>query len=442
MIKNIVVLVLLFCFQKSLLAQEVLSFEEILQLGLESNFDIKIAINHREIIQNEKKIGIGALLPVLDARYGRTTSSEDVEQQFLDDANPRLIDDAQSQNENFSLVAIYGIRADAVVAMKRLGKLSEISDLEAKVVIENTVANISSAYYRLVLELQRNKLLQETLKLSARRLEIAQAQYELGQESKSAYLAAQVDYNADLSLLVSQDQVIESARISLNELLAVDPTYQYVVRDTIQVEGNLLLEDLVDNAFHHNKELLVTQRMENVAYLQIKELQAQRLPVLTFNGNYVQSIQNSDAGFIIQNKRNGYNFGATLELNLFSGFTLNRRIQNAKIQRVNQQYALDQYEVQLNSDIYRTFNIYENSKKRLDIEKNNFEVVAENTEIAFERYKMGLTGFLEFRDAQVSRLEAESRLIEAVFSIKETEIELMRLSGKIFYQEVEEPVLQ
>src|SRR5690606_1300276 len=121
-------------------------------------------------------------------------------------------------------------------------------------------------------------------------------------------------------------------------------------------EGNLLLEELTDNAIHHNKQLLVSQREENVAFLQIKELQAQRLPSLTFNGNYNHSVQNSDAGFIIQNRRNGYNFGATIGLNLFAGFTLNRRIQNAKIQRVNQQYALEQYEVQLNADIYRTYN--------------------------------------------------------------------------------------
>src|SRR5690606_17114481 len=128
-------------------------------------------------------------------------------------------------------------------------------------------------------------------------------------------------------------------------------------------------------------------------------------------------------------------------LNLFSGLALNRRIQNAKIQQVNQRYALEQYEVQLNSDIYRTFNIYENAKRRLDIEIKNFEVVGENTEIAFERFKMGLTSFLEFRDAQVNRLAAKIRLIESVYSIKETEIELMRLSGKIFYQDNGDPVL-
>ncbi len=441
MIKYWVTTLLLFCVNTVLFGQQVLTFEEVLQRGLDNNFGVKIAVNEAELAENNVRIGRSAVLPTLDATYGRGSSVEDVEQKFVDDANPRIIDGAQSSNNNFNLVAIYGLRADAVVALKRLGKLAEISDLEAKVVIENTVAAISSAYYRLVLELQRNTLLEKTLELSERRLDIAEAQYELGQQSKSAYLAAQVDYNADLSLLVSQAQVIESARISLNELLAMDPTEEYVVSDTIQIEENLLLDHLLDNAIHHNKLLLVTQRQENVAFLQLQELRAQRLPTLTLNANYVQTVNNSDAGFIVQNRRDGYNFGATIGLNLFSGLALNKRIQNAKIQQVNQRYALEQYEVQLNADIHRTFNIYQNSKRRLDIEMNNFEVVAENTEIAFERFKMGLTSFLEFRDAQVSRLAAEIRLIESVYSIKETEIELMRLSGKIFYQHNEEAIL-
>ena len=441
MIKYWVTALLLLGVGNATFGQQVLTFDEVIQRGLDNNFGVKIAINEAELAENNVKIGQSAILPTLDATYGRSSSVEDVEQKFVDDANPRIIDGAQSSNKNFNLVAIYGLRADAVVALKRLGKLAEISDLEAKVVIENTVAAISSAYYRLVLELQRNALLEETLELSKRRLDIAEAQYDLGQQSKSAYLAAQVDYNADLSLLVSQAQVIESARISLNELLALDPTENYVVNDTIQIEENLLLDHLLDNAFHHNKLLLATQRQENVAFLQLQELRAQRLPTLTLNGNYVQTINNSDAGFIVQNKRDGYNFGATIGLNLFSGFALNRRIQNAKIQQVNQRYALEQYEVQLNADIHRTYNIYENSKKLLEIERNNFEVVAENTDIAFERFKMGLTSFLEFRDAQVSRLAAEIRLIESLYSIKETEIELMRLSGKIFYQDDADPLL-
>lgn len=423
-------------------AQEDLTFEKAITMGLENNYDVKIALREKDITEIDKKIGFGALLPGVDASYGRTSSTEDVEQRFVNDTETRNIDNAKSTGESFNLNAIYGFRFDALVAMKRLGKLNEIGELQAKVVIENTVAAISSAYYRLVLELERYEVLEETLELSKERLEIVKAQYELGGTSKREYLAAQVDYNADMSLLVSQEQVIRNARINLNELLAVESETHFAVNDSIEVNRDLILGPLLDRAFQDNKQLLINQRQENVAYLQVKEIQAQRLPSLTLDGNYRETVSNSDAGFLIQNKRNGYNFGATVGINLFSGFMLNRRIQRAKIQQEAQAYALDQYELQLRSDIHRAFNLYENSKRRLEIEKANYLVVEENTDIAFDRFKSGLTSYLEFRDAQVNRLQAESRLIDAVFSTKEAEIELMRLTGGIYYHDNDSPILE
>jgi outer membrane protein TolC len=47
---------------------------------------------------------------------------------------------------------------------------------------------------------------------------------------------------------------------------------------------------------------------------------------------------------------------------------------------------------------------------------------------------LGIASYLEFRDAQVNLLTAENRLITSIFQIKEQEIELMRLSGKIFFE--------
>jgi outer membrane protein TolC len=314
--------------------------------------------------------------------------------------------------------------------------LAEVSELEAKVVIENTVAAIATAYYRLVLEQQRYEVLNNTLELSNERMEIAKAQYEFGRASKRDFLAAQVDYNADLTALVSQEQVIQNSRVTLNELLALGPEKDFAVKDTITVKQNLYLEDLRDNAFSNNKLFLVTQRMENVAYLQLKELRAQRLPTITLNGAYNDNTLNSDAGFLLSNEQQGINLGATISLNLFSGLSLNRRIQGAKIQINNQRYLVEQYENQLQADLQRTFNTYENSKRLLEIEKNNYEVAVENSDIALDRFRLGIANYLEFRDAQVNRLQAESRLIESLYTIKENEIELMRLSGKIYFPEV------
>lgn len=422
---------------------EPLDLEKALQLGLENNLQVKIGIENKNLRELDKKVAAGNLfLPTVNANYLRNFSTEDVTQTFVSDPeNPREIDAAKSRNKAYSLVGIYGFRPESLVTMRRLGVLEEISDLDAKVIVENTVAGISTAYFRLILELQRYQVLKQTLQLSKARLDISQAQYELGGAGKRDILTAQVDYNGDSSLLMTQYQIIQNARVNLNELLAADPDTDYVIQDsTIQIGEPLSLEMLFENAFLENKLLLVNQRQNNAAFLQIKELQAQRLPVLNLNSSFNNSVFNSDAGFLIQNERQGLNYGGSITFNLFSGLTLNRRIQSAKVNQRIQDYSLEQYEVQLKSDIQRAYNTYENNRGLLAIEQTNYQVAKENSEIALERFRLGIASYLEFRDAQVNLLSAENRLITSVFQIKEQEIELLRLSGKIFFASSLDPV--
>lgn len=416
-------------------AQESLDLEKAISIGLEKNLQIKIAVDNVTIQEGNKKIGVGDLfMPTVDATYLRSFAQEDVTQRFVNDPEPRQIDNAKTRNENFNIVGLYGFRPESVVTMKRLGQLTEISELEAKIAVENTVAGISTAYYRLILELQRYQVLKETLRLSKARLNIAQAQYELGGAGKRDFLTAQVDYNADSSLLLTQEQVIQNARVNLNELMAVNPGEIFAINDTIVIDRRLTFPELEENAFMENKLLLINQRLKNVAFLQTRELQASRLPILNLNGTYVNNTSNSDAGFLVQNQRQGFNYGGNITVNLFSGFTLNRRIQNAKVQQRIQDYSLEQYEIQLQSDIQRAYNTYENNLRLLTIEEKNFQVAKENSEIALERFRLGISSYLEFRNAQVNLLTAENRLISSIYQIKEQEIELLRLSGKIFFQ--------
>ncbi|SHM39778.1 Outer membrane protein TolC [Cyclobacterium lianum] len=416
--------------------EELLTFEKAVEIGLENNFDVKIATNQVLLTENDRKIATSVLMPTVDLNNTRGYRREDTEQAFVSDPeNPRIIPGAQTRTNNYSLVAIYGFSADAVVALQRLGKLAEVSELEAKVVIENTVAAIATAYYRLVLEQQRYDVLNNTLELSDERLEIAKAQYEFGRASKRDFLAAQVDYNADLTALVTQEQVIQNSRVNLNELLAMDLEDNFAVRDTITIKEDLSMEELTESAYSQNKMFLATQRMENVAYLQLRELRAQRLPTITLNGSYNDNTLNSDAGFLLSNQQQGINLGATISLNLFSGLALNRQIQGAKIQINNQRHLIEQFENQMQADLQRTFNTYQNSKRLLEIERKNYEVAVENADIALDRFRLGIANYLEFRDAQVNRLQAESRLIESLYTIKENEIELMRIAGKIYFPE-------
>lgn len=412
-------------------AQRVLTLEEAISLGLENNYAIRIAENREEMAENLYHPGEAGLLPVVDANAGKSWSVQNVEQRFRDQPAAEVRKGATSNNTSAALEAGYLLNMGSLYTFRRLGALSELSELEARVTIENMVAAIATAWYRVVLEQQRYSMLQNTLELSDERLQVSKDRYELGKAGKQEFLAAQVDYNADFSQLINQEEVIAIARIQLNELLGSVPGEPAVVKDTILIEENLGLDSLLVAAGLKNPLLLAAQREINIAHLQMRELQAERLPQINLFGAYSREISESEAGFIPINQRTGFNYGFTASVNLFNGFVLKNRIQNARIQQRNQVLEQEELELELKSDIRATYATYQNSLRLLEVAKSNYEVANENAAIALERYKLGITGSLEFREAQQNALFAELRLIDAIYTIKAAEIELRRLAGSI-----------
>ena len=65
------------------------------------------------------------------------------------------------------------------------------------------------------------------------------------------------------------------------------------------------------------------------------------------------------------------------------------------------------------------------------MEETNISLAKENVFIAYERYKLGVTTFLELREAQKSLEDAYNRLIAARYETKLAEIELLRLKGDL-----------
>ena len=412
-------------------AQEYITLEKALKIGLENNYSIRIAENERRIVENNENLGEAGLLPVVDASAGRNSSIQNVIQRFRNDPEPVIRDNARSTTSNSVVSGLYILDAGSFFTLQRLGTLSELSRLEAKVTIENTISSITTAYYRLVLEQQRYVMIQNTLELSEERRRISKDKYELGRASKQEYLAAQVDYNTDLSALINQEEIIATSRIQLNELLGRAPQQDMIVRDTIIVDQEIIVEDLLGAVNLNNPQLLAAQRQINVAHLQVRELQAQRLPQLEFFGSYSRQLSEAEAGFLLSNRSRGFNYGVTARVNLFNGFVLNNRVQSARIREQTEELRLKSLRLELESDIREVYTSYSTSLRLLEVAQSNYNVAIENADIALERYKLGNTSALEFREAQQNALAAESQLINALFNIKAAEIELNRLAGTI-----------
>jgi outer membrane protein TolC len=98
------------------------------------------------------------------------------------------------------------------------------------------------------------------------------------------------------------------------------------------------------------------------------------------------------------------------------------------------QYQQINYEKQrslVDVGVSNAFKDYELQKQLLALEEDNITLARENVAIALERFKQGVSTYLELREAQISLQDAYNRLIAARYNTKLAETELLRLKGDL-----------
>jgi len=113
------------------------------------------------------------------------------------------------------------------------------------------------------------------------------------------------------------------------------------------------------------------------------------------------------------------------------GFNRRRNSANALIQRETTDIQLQQVTKQIESQIFQLYNDYQNNLKLVKFETENVKMSKKNSFIAFEKYRLGELSDIDLRQIQIMQLEAENSRLLAQFQAKQTETELLRISGKI-----------
>lgn len=411
---------------------DTLTIDNAVELALTKNYSIKIAQSEKQFAANNYRLGYANFLPTVNLDAIRTNSINDTRQvSFSGDI--RTVDNGKSNRLSasalFNWTIFDGMRM--FIAYDQLKELKSAGEENAQVDIENSVALVSNSYYDIIQRQERVSAFVDALKISQQRLDLAQAQYEVGSGSKLNYLAAQVDYNTDKAALILQEQELQKAKITFNEFLGREANTEFIVTDTIIVDQNIDLTALQESALQRNPNLLLAQRNKNIFYLETRAIRAERFPRLSLTGDYTYSRTEAAAGFALSNRNNGYTYGARVTMPILNGLDINRRIQNAKVQQDISGYQLEALKVQLEAELQRAFTDYTNSLTLIALEKQNLDVARQNIEIALERYRLGVSTPLELREVQRNAVATESRLIEAEFSAKLAEIELLRLSSRI-----------
>ena len=414
--------------------QNVYGLKDCISIGLQRNFSILIAKNDETISKNNYTLGNAGFLPTINLIGTQTGTLDNISQKNSDGSKT-------DTNGVFNTVtigsAVLGMNIfsgfKAVTTYKKLGELNQLGQLNTQLTVENFISDIVSGYYNYILQVQLMNNLQYALVLSRERLRIDEDRYLLGSGSKLEVLQSRVYVNSDSSNLSRQNEVVRSAQIRLNQMMAVENlSNEFSTRDTsIDVNPNLLYEKLLKETLVSNTNLLIAAKNKTISDYDYKLIVSRSYPYLNFSGGYSYNLNTFTQSTSKSQIINGMNYGLTMGVTLFDGNNQRRSIHNSSIDRDSKDLRYREVEQGIRADLLTIYSAYNNNLRLISLEEQNYQTAKENLDIALERYKLGSLSGIDLREVQKSLLDARERLISAHYQTKLAEVSLQLISGKI-----------
>lgn len=411
-----------------------LSLEDCLNIGLERNFDLRIVRNEEIIARNNATRGNAGQLPSIALNGGYSGNYFGNNYTLPNDSlshSPASYNGTLNAAITAEWTLFNGFSIQSNYA--RLQELKAMGELNTRMALEDFVANLSAEYYNYIKEQLSLANLKASLEFSQDRLYIVEASYGIGAASGLDYQQAQVDYNADHSAYITQLEVVAASRFKLNQLMALDSIEAplALADTTIAIDTCILRDSIWMAAQENNAQLLVAYKNHRLSQLDLKQAQSRNYPYLKLNGGYQWRDNSYENSTYLRQTQMGPQFGITAGITLFDGMNRRREQQNARIQMENKQLQIEQFQLALKTDMANLWTAYTNNIKLYNIERDNQVVAQINFDIAMERYRLRELSGIELREAQLSLLESEKRLLQAEYNIKLCEISLLHLSGQI-----------
>ncbi len=409
-----------------------LSLKEAVSIAMKNNFDVIIAKNETDIGKINNNWGNTGALPSISATTNKTLATNNIQQE-LSNGTVTKRDGASVNNFNAGIAVSWqffdGMRMFAT--KKRLEELEKIGELSFTKMVNETVFNLINAYYNIVRLKQQSSAVKEVIGLYQERLKIAETRFNIGSSAKPDLLQAKVDLNEQETELLIIDNSIVIGKTTINNILARDPSTAFEITDSFSLSKQIELVGIQQKIDTQNPDVLLAKSNLAVLMQAKKEINANRLPSASLNGNYNFIKNRSGGGFILLNQTYGPSATLGVSIPIFRGGVVKQQLKVADINIKNQQIAAAQLRNQLQGTLINSYANYNYGLKLVTKEQENLVIVKENNFINLERFKKSSITSVELRQGQINYSNAQTRLINAKFVAKIAEAEILLLSGEI-----------
>ncbi len=421
-------------------SQQPLSLSEAIALGLENNYQIRIADQNALIAKNDNRWSAAGRWPQLsfsaNGSWFRTGSPTAFTPQRL----------TGGLGPDINWVLFDGFRIQA--SKERLELLEQQSMGNAAIVVETNIQAIVLAYYNTLLAKEQLVVLEEVLIASRIRLEYETFRKDMGASGTFELLQFKDAVLNDSANLILQTLALQNAHKNLNRVMGAPIEADYELTDALQTTfPDFDFEPLRQRMISNNNNLRNQFITNQILRQDIRIAKSPLYPTLGINAgvNYgfgQATLRNRNPAtfeqmpFII-NKFSAFDYSAgfSISFNLFDGGNAKRALQSARMTEIIGDLQQKDLEQTLTYDLMIAYDNYQLRRQMLRLRLASIDNAHTNLDLAEERFKSGLINSLDYRQIQLQYLSARFTHLQALRDLKETETELIRLTGGLVREE-------
>lgn len=433
MIKNsLLLLVLTLVLATPSLGQVPLSLSQVADSVLLNNYNLRLIRIDANIAREQNTLGAAGYYPSLSLNGTQQNSSMNTRQEFFN-GDVREATGALNQSLFFGVRLDWNLFQGFYVQSLRteLQLKEEAAELQAILTMEAELYESARLYYEILAREQLFASLDTALRFSQLRVTLEKKKLELGKTNRLDYLQSLLDLNADSARWLQESTVLVNLKTKLKQQMGATAALAYSASDTMKLSPLLTYEDLRVSGLKQNTQLRNNKLAEIMAVNGIRMAQSQRYPSLGLFSEYSFVSSQSAVGILKSNQSLGPSVGLGLSYNLFNGSQVNRDIAIAKLRRDGAMLQNEGGVYTFEMEMLQIYEDYLLQRRLVEFEARNVELARENVKLAQIQLNAGSINAFQFRDVQQVSVATEGRYANALYNLKRTELDLMRISGDL-----------
>jgi outer membrane protein len=328
------------------------------------------------------------------------------------------------------LITDFGYTAHRILAGQATEDASEKARLTKKALV---ILNVQKAYLSCLLQQHLINVTEATLKRRRAVRDQVESLYTHQLKSKVDLDLIRVETsNAELALIRAQNDLKTNMAV-LNNAMGVQGPERYELQAlAIATSAPPDIDTLVIDGLQNRPELLGARDKIQASEELLKAVKALHFGSLSAVGSVgvTKYWDAHDSGIRDNEVAPFWGVGATGRLPLFTGFKIQNQVAEARHARGEAEYELQDLANEVVLQIMRAYLTQTTNAQQIALEQERVSYALEALGLAQERYRIGLSPILDVIRATAVAFEAESRLAEAQYIYKTSEVVLAYATGQ------------